>query len=44
VNLVRIFVCLAVLPFAYGQPDPKALLVQSLENYQRDWRAGMNWG
>ncbi len=33
-----------MLPFAYGQPDPKALLLRSIENYERDWRAGMHWG
>jgi hypothetical protein len=39
------YVCLAVLlPSAHGQPDPKALLLQSIQNYERDWRMGMHWG
>jgi hypothetical protein len=38
------YICLVVVPIAYGQPDPKALLKQSIENYERDWRAGMHWG
>lgn len=29
---------------AFGQPDPKALMVQSIANYERDWRAGMRFG
>ena len=37
-------VCIAALPCAYGQPDSKALLLQSIRNYERDWRAGMLWG
>jgi hypothetical protein len=45
VNLVCTCVCAAaLLPSAYGQPDPKALLLKSIENYERDWRAGMHWG
>jgi hypothetical protein len=47
-NLVRRCVWKALLPvlsFGYGQqPDPQALLVQSIANYERDWRAGMHWG
>jgi hypothetical protein len=26
------------------QPDSKALVLQSVRNYERDWRAGMLWG
>src|SRR5580700_4811020 len=43
-NLARMCACLVMLPFAYGQADPKALLLRSIENYERDWRAGMQWG
>jgi hypothetical protein len=28
---------------AYGQVDPKALVDQSIRNYERDWRAAINW-
>jgi hypothetical protein len=43
VKLIPVFVPLILLPLAYGQPDPKALLLESIANYQRDWRAGMQW-
>lgn len=26
------------------QPDAKALVIKSIQNYDRDWRAGMQWG
>ena len=30
---------------AWAQPpDAKTLMVQSIETYERDWRAGMHWG
>jgi hypothetical protein len=43
-------VALALLTFATSataaaaQPDVKALIRQSVENYDRAWRAGMQWG
>jgi hypothetical protein len=40
---VRILVGLLVIPVLFGQVDPKALLRQSVENYNRNWRAGMGW-
>lgn len=29
---------------ACAQPDPKALMIKSIGNYDRDWRAGMHFG
>lgn len=40
---MRILVGLLVIPVLFGQVDPKALLRQSVENYNRNWRAGMEW-
>ena len=42
-KLIPLVIGLSVLPLAYGQAYPKALLIQSIANYERDWRSGMNW-
>jgi hypothetical protein len=43
VRLLSAAIYLTALPLAFAQPDPKTLLLQSIQNYQRDWRSGMNW-
>ncbi|MGD1070127.1 MAG: hypothetical protein ABSB15_08300 [Bryobacteraceae bacterium] len=43
-KLIPFLICFAVLPCAYAQPDSKALLSESIHNYELDWRAGMLWG
>jgi hypothetical protein len=41
---VKTFVIAIVLASAvYGQVDVRALVKKSIENYNRDWRAGMAW-
>lgn len=40
---MRILAGLFVIPFLFGQVDPKALLRQSVQNYDHDWQAGMSW-
>jgi hypothetical protein len=40
---VRILAGLFVIPVLFGQVDPKALLRQSVQNYNHDWQAGMSW-
>jgi hypothetical protein len=32
-----------VIPGAYAQPDPKALVKQSIDNYEKDWREALTW-
>jgi len=40
----RLFlIAIICIPAAYGQIDPKTLVRQSIENYERDWRAAMAW-
>jgi hypothetical protein len=43
VRWIQAAVYFAVLPLAYAQPDPRALLRESIRNYQQDWRTGMSW-
>lgn len=40
---MRILAGLFIIPVVFGQTDPKVLLRQSVDNYNRDWRAGMGW-
>ena len=40
---MRILAGLFVIPVLFGQVDPKALLRQSVDNYNHNWRAGMAW-
>src|SRR5438045_2119884 len=39
----RILVIVSLASAAFGQADPKALVTQSVKNYNRDWRAAMSW-
>jgi hypothetical protein len=41
---VAAFFVVSAVPVAFAQqPDPKELIRESIENYQKAWRAGMNW-
>ena len=42
-KLIPVVIGLSLVPLVYAQPDPKTLLLESIANYQHDWRAGMNW-
>ncbi len=40
---MKLLAGLLFVPVLFGQVDAIALLRQSVENYDRDWRAGLNW-
>jgi hypothetical protein len=39
----RFLIAIVCISAAYGQVDPKALVRQSVEHYERGWRAAMSW-
>lgn len=40
---MRLLAGLLFAPVLFGQVDAKALLRQSVQNYDRDWKAGLTW-
>lgn len=40
---MRFLVAVVLVSAAYGQADPKALVAQSIRNYDHDWREAMSW-